>query len=86
MHTERRRVNTHRASQNYRFVQWYDMSPDASAIDYIKSYKLTRVCFLRQFDFAPVARQSYVCQEHTFKRQNIRDTHHDYSVQESIAG
>lgn len=55
--TERRqvRVNTHYAELPFRFMEWYDASPDVSAMEYIKLHKLTRVVFEKHYELAPQA-------------------------------
>jgi hypothetical protein len=63
-----------------------DMSPDASAIDYMKQTKLTRVAFSLNIMYTPQSQQSYNCQEYDFKHHNIRDTHFDYSVKKQLEG
>jgi hypothetical protein len=62
------------------------MSPDASAVDYMKTSKLTRITFNINVTYTPQACQSFKCQEYQFKQQNIRDTHYDYDVLKNIQG
>ena len=58
---ERRRVNTHRATEPYRFLEWIDTSPDSSAVEYVKGQKLVRLDFSLRLDYTPQANQSYKC-------------------------
>jgi hypothetical protein len=37
-------------------------------------------------NYTPMAQQSFTCQEYEFKKNNIRDTHHDYKVDIEIEG
>jgi hypothetical protein len=79
-------VDTTLAQEDFRYFQWLDASPDASAIEFVRSQRLTRMCFEKVFEFTPVANQSYQCQEYNFKASTIRDTHHDFTVTQELAG
>lgn len=59
--TTRERVNTHFAKEPYRYWEYYDMSPDASCIDYIKRTKIARLNFGKIFNYTPQASQSLKC-------------------------
>jgi hypothetical protein len=83
-HTERVRVNTHSAAQDYRYAEWIDISPDSSAVEYVKGQKLVRLDFSLKVDYTPQANQSFICQEYYFKKANFRDAHHDYRVSKAI--
>lgn len=82
----RERVNTHHAKEPFRYYEWLDQSPDASAIDFIKLTKLTRLTFGINVQYTPQSQASYACQEHDFKHHNVRDTHHDYNVCKTLDG
>ena len=87
-HVEMRRVrvNTHHARSYFRYLEWVDQSPDASAIDYIRSQKLTRLDLKLNFTYTPISSQSYQCQEYDFKRMSHMDTHYSYWVEKSLEG
>ena len=80
------RVNTHRASEHFYYQQWTDTSADALSLSYISEFLVTRLRFYKTFSFTTCARQSYNEQLHDFKYHNIRDTHHDFWVNEEIPG
>lgn len=52
-HHERVRVNTHSATEHFRYSEWIDTSPDASAVEYVKGQKLVRLDFSSSFNFTP---------------------------------
>ena len=48
-------VTTHTAQAPFRFVEWVDQSPDATAIDFIMKHKLARLDFKLNVNFSPIA-------------------------------
>ncbi len=54
-HVKQVRVNTHHADKPFAFCEWMDISPEASAIDYVKAHRLTRMTFMKHFDYTPQA-------------------------------
>lgn len=44
-HVRREKKITHVAGEDYRFFEWFDCSPDSSAINYIRGQKLVRLDF-----------------------------------------
>jgi len=53
--SHRHRVNTHRAEAPFRYMEWIDQSPDATAIDYIKLQKITRLDFKLICHYTPIS-------------------------------
>jgi hypothetical protein len=46
------RVNTHRKEEPFRYSEYIDQSPEASALEYLKNYKLTRVHYNVDVEFS----------------------------------
>ncbi len=49
------RVNTHYAKEYYRYYEYYDVSPDASAIAYIKNTRTARINFGKIVNYTPIS-------------------------------
>lgn len=46
-----KKVNTHSATEEYRYFEWADQTADSSAIAYLKLFKTTRLNFKIDFDY-----------------------------------
>lgn len=79
-------MNTHHARSYFRYLEWVDQSPDASAIDYIRSQKLTRLDFKLSMQYTPISSQSYGCQEYDFRRRSHTDSHFHYWTNSTVEG
>lgn len=53
--TRRVRVNTHYAKEYFRYYEYYDTSPDSSAISYIKQTRTARINFGKIFNYTPIS-------------------------------
>ena len=53
------RVNTWANSENYRYVEWADTSPDKSSLDYVSMLALTRLRFYERYEFSTRAAASF---------------------------
>jgi hypothetical protein len=84
--TERVRVNTHYASEHFRYNQWTDTSADPASLQYLEELKLTRLKFYKIFNFSTGANYSFNRQQQHFKSHHIRDTHFDFHVHKDIPG
>lgn len=52
------RVNTHSASEAFRYMEWADTSPDKSSLDYVSMIRVTRLRFYQRFEFSTTASAS----------------------------
>jgi len=57
--TKRVRVNTHRATEEYRFSDWVDRSPPSSGLRYIDNFLLTRLYTFKYVLLSPRAAANY---------------------------
>ena len=55
------RVVTHAAREPFRFSEYLDKSPDASAVEYMRATKLCRINFGVCIDYTAQSSQSFAC-------------------------
>jgi hypothetical protein len=79
-------VNTHFACEFFVWGDCVDRSPEPSAVDIIKRFRLTRLHNGISIKYTSQAWHSFSEQEAQFKKVHIRDTHWDYKVLHEIAG
>ena len=71
-------MNTHRASQKFKFSHWVDRSPPASTIDYLAKLLLCRLNIDEIVQMSSSVRTRYQEEKREFIRENKRDKHHKF--------
>ena len=77
--TERRKMVTHTASQEFRFDLCIDRSPPASTLSYLDVLHLVRLRTYKKINYTPAAWSRYCWEKADFKCRHSRDVHNDYS-------
>lgn len=78
------RVNTHRATKDYKFKKWEDRSPPADTLHFLSVLLLTRLLTKKKIKYEATAKKKYNKQKRKFKKKEKKDTHCDTWETEEI--
>lgn len=82
--TKKVRVNTHKATEMFRFTDWVDRSPPPSALHYIDLFLLSRVYTFKYIYLSSKARSNYSRQKAAFIKQHWTDKQYDFKFTKEI--
>jgi hypothetical protein len=82
--TQRVRVDTHRAEDDYSFTEWKDLSPPASSLEFLNVLNHCKVEIKKKIKYSSYAKKSYEKQKKEFIRHNHTDRSYDFELTEII--
>ncbi|CDW87191.1 morn repeat-containing protein [Stylonychia lemnae] len=72
--------------RDLKYAEYMDQSADASSVEHIKNYKLTRLDIQLDIQYSAQASQSKECQSYDFKKEKVSDTHYEFNLKNHLEG